>query len=509
MKYLWHVSVFVFVGYLSGYFLKFSGGVVRVSLLIFLLLSIILFLKRKDNNFKSIKIFLIFILFFVYGNIIGNAIRPAEFKSVNINDEYVVKDVKRKENMNVYFLDRLIVYSRDKEINVGDRVNVLGEFQNKYTLYPDKDNLKSFNLMDVYRKDGYEYISFQAKIEKLPSSLVLARPADGSPGNISIFAQEVFSIFYSIKQKFKEKVFNILVRDSDSNFAAIVPAMIFGYEDNLSEVKRGEYAKSGLAHLLVLSGYNLSILCVFIFYLFRNHSKKIKLLTASLLILIFISLADFGDSFLRAIFMTVLSILAIYLNRESDSKYFLALFTILFIIIFPTSSIFSISFHLSLIATIAILYLYPIITRWYLVCNNKDKNNLLTESLLLSLSVSLLIYPYAMYQFGYINLFSFLFSAIATIFVPFVMLFGFIGVLFGLVSDIIAKIFLFVAGVFLKIIDGLANFGSGDRFVFVYSIDLFILIICYTLVFFLIYFLNFFILYKADNITPSANTNKK
>lgn len=494
MKYLWHISCAIFLGYTAGYFLDFSAALIKSVFVIVISLIIYSFVKYRDIRFKKFRIIFLILLCFIYGNIVGNFIKPSATEAKNISADFVIKNKRHTETNAIYYLEnsenKVVVYSRSSTFEIGDTVTVDGIFVNTYIMYPKGNDKRSFDLMNLYRKDGYDYLSFSAELQLVHKSE----------------KQNYFSLF---KNNFKQKVFDIVNNNTNSNTAAIVPAMIFGYEDTISKDKKDEYAKSGLAHILVLSGYNLSILCIFIFYLFRNCGKNIRIIAALILIALFVALADFGDSFLRAICMTIMSIVAMYLNRGNDAKYFLALFTLLFIIFFPMSALFSASFHLSFIATIAILYVYPLVVENYLLHKNKQKNNIFTESILLSVCVSILVYPYVMYQFGYVNLFSFLFSAVATIFVPFVMLFGSVGIMFGFVSDILSKILLFITNMFLSVIEELSIFGSQERFIFYESINFATLIVVYLAILFVCYFLSFLKWYKTENPKLIANTNRK
>ena len=127
---------------------------------------------------------------------------------------------------------------------------------------------------------------------------------------------------------------------------------------------------TGIAHLLAISGDHLGIVALLSFSLLIWILKRSEFLLLSIsvkkwaagltipCILLYTFIAGGGISVIRATIMVIIFFLSILFNRERNLLHTLALAAFL-ILIFSPPSLFDVSFQLSFLAVLSILYLVP------------------------------------------------------------------------------------------------------------------------------------------------------
>jgi competence protein ComEC len=159
---------------------------------------------------------------------------------------------------------------------------------------------------------------------------------------------------------FKDKIEGVFFKWLSPLTAGIVDAMVLGEKKRISPVVYDAMTKSGTVHILVVSGFNVGIIAFISGLLFKilrvPRKPRYILVISSLIFYCFISGAS--TPVVRATVMGVFLILGYFFKRESDITNSFSL-AMLFILIADPKALFSISFQLSFISVIAIVYLYP------------------------------------------------------------------------------------------------------------------------------------------------------
>lgn len=119
-----------------------------------------------------------------------------------------------------------------------------------------------------------------------------------------------------------------LIRDIRERFAAAVRdvvvepiaslglGFVVGQRSTLPEELDEQLKIVGLTHIVVASGYNLTILARFVMRLLSRHSRYLALVTSLILVAMFVLFSGFSPSMNRAVIVTVLSLLAWYVGRR-------------------------------------------------------------------------------------------------------------------------------------------------------------------------------------------------
>ena len=130
-----------------------------------------------------------------------------------------------------------------------------------------------------------------------------------------------------------------------------------------------------------------------------------------------------------------------------------------------------VSYHLSFLATLGIIYFHPeletfIKNKFFTKninqeLNSKNKNSFEIEKykkweisisvILVTVSANILIAPYLIFQFGYFKFSSIIFSILVTPFVPIIMLLGFIIGILNIIINIFMSLNILLLNIFLKL----------------------------------------------------------
>lgn len=194
--------------------------------------------------------------------------------------------------------------------------------------------------------------------------------------------------------------------------AALVNAMLLGERDALSDELSMLFTRSGLVHLMAVSGFHISLLLGLVLALLRGFrlSERMVALLSFPALLLFMAVSGFTPSVVRAGLMSGVMLLSILVGRQYDSLSALG-FSGALIALFSPYSVLQPSFLLSFSATLSMLVLTtPIKTAALrLLRLPEDSRGLFPAALSLgavSLSASIGSLPFVALSFGSISLIS-------------------------------------------------------------------------------------------------------
>ncbi len=199
----------------------------------------------------------------------------------------------------------------------------------------------------------------------------------------------------------REKLLSILSLYIHGEEYAVSSALVFGDKSSLSPELKKAYGGGGAMHVLAVSGLHVGLVYLFLRYLFgfmdkSQRSKTFKTLLIIALIFVYAGLTGFSPSVTRAAIMFSLIAIGGVLKRSS-SIYNIIFVSAFGMLLFDPRLLFSVSFQLSYIAVIGIVYLYP---KLFLLWNPKTWIGYNLWSLIcLSLSAQLSTFPLALYYF--------------------------------------------------------------------------------------------------------------
>jgi len=183
--------------------------------------------------------------------------------------------------------------------------------------------------------------------------------------------------FSEIREKL-QKIRGLLCDNIDrackDSEASVLKAVIYGDKAGMEQETRALYVKSGIAHILAVSGLHMSIVGMGIYRLLR---KKFTFFTSGVLsnavLLCFGIMTGFGISVKRAIYMMLLRITADLSGRKYDFKNAVS-FSVLLILMENPYAIYSASFLLSGSAMLSLGFIYPEFELWFFGKKGEKKN---------------------------------------------------------------------------------------------------------------------------------------
>lgn len=206
----------------------------------------------------------------------------------------------------------------------------------------------------------------------------------------------------SVRNHIKQVIYSAM----DERQAGLAYAVFVGDQSGLDEEIQENFRLTGLAHLLAVSGINVTIMMVAIMWLFEKLKLKpqISFVIVILVILIYCVLCDFTASVLRAGVMTIFLMFGKVFGKQTDPLNSVSLAGVLFLLIEPMFA-FDLSFILSFASVFGMILLYAPIYEGLL---KLKLGKFVSASLAISISAQVATLPFLINSFGYFSIISLL-----------------------------------------------------------------------------------------------------
>ena len=263
-------------------------------------------------------------------------------------------------------------------------------------------------------------------------------------------------LLYSVKSKFSD----ILYERLGHKEAALASGILFGDKQGLPENLKNAFQKTGLTHIIVLSGYNISIIAVFVFWALGFLKRNLRALASIFFIGLFVLMVGADAPTLRAGVMGSLAFLAIVGRREADVLYLLFLAGSIMLVLSPLSVFFDPGFQMSFAVTGAIiLYANRMDKKISEIWSSPKIRELFTVSFTAFLSVT----PIIAYYMQSVSLVSLLANMLVLPVVPLAMIFSGLTILSDFLGGV-SLIFSLPANILLNFIESVASVLGGLSF---------------------------------------------
>lgn len=189
---------------------------------------------------------------------------------------------------------------------------------------------------------------------------------------------------------------------------------------------------TGTIHVVVVSGFNISLVYNLILSILGSIYSRKNFLIALFITLFYSVLSGFEPPVIRSWIMGSIISFAKFSGRKVPIISVLLFSAILMLVVNPLF-IFSISFHLSFLATLSlVLFSEP------MAIFISQSKNILVQDLLATLSAQVLVLPYISYVFGTVSVLSPIVNALVLWTVPLATVFGGVYLLVSLISTKLA-----------------------------------------------------------------------
>lgn len=231
-----------------------------------------------------------------------------------------------------------------------------------------------------------------------------------------------FVVFELFDQLFfwSQKVINKFISFPAS---ALVSGVLLGDKSGFDKATNNEIQIAGITHVVVLSGYNVTLVVTLVLLVTARLNKKLRILCVYFFLFLFLILVGPTQSLLRASVMTSIILLVDYYGFDKDYLRALLLALIIIAALNPPALVWDISLHLSFLATIGLLVINPHIAKLLFFIPNKFS---LQEIITTTLSTQIAVLPVLIFQIGAISTLSPLVNLLVVPLVPPLMILGFI-----------------------------------------------------------------------------------
>ena len=241
----------------------------------------------------------------------------------------------------------------------------------------------------------------------------------------------------------------------------LLAGLLIGEKRSLGDTLTAAFRRAGVIHIIVLSGYNVSVVMNAVIYTLSRILPRLATYGASALFVIgFAVMTGASETTMRAVLMALIMLVATLLRRPADALRVLLIAAAAMALWNPFIVLYDLSFQLSVLATLGlILFSEPIANHLKFV--PEFKHFPLREILSTTLATQVVVLPLLILSMGQVSLVFLATNPLILPTIPLAMLLGFIASLAALVSPIVALPFSFVSYLILHYIIAVASwFGS-------------------------------------------------
>lgn len=431
------LASFLVLPYQDGNVLKFISGFAAILGISLILLSKLNFDNSKKLGFLGVLIlFLVFGVFWYQRNIDLNVKEKNVFidkiKSDRKTQGIIVDEPEFKNDRASYVLFAsecdcriLIQTGRYPEYEYGDEILIEGKIKEPENFSED------FNWRAYLAKDNIYLTVYNPKMD--------------------LVSHNKGSVVYKYLYNFKNKLENIFKENLSEPHASLLAGITLGSRSGIPKDIAEEFKETGIAHIIALSGHNISIIAWAIMgaLIFFMVSRNLSFWISVVIIILFVMMTGASASVVRAAVMGVLILIARHQGRLYVAANALIFAGAVMVFLNPKILKFDIGFQLSFLAALGLIILSPKLEE---KLKNVPKLLGTKGALVATLSAQIFVLPLIFYQFGTISWVSPIVNILIFPAVPIAMFLGFGGSFVGLIFAPLSKIFLWLAWLFLEYI---------------------------------------------------------
>ncbi|MBI5045992.1 MAG: ComEC family competence protein [Candidatus Niyogibacteria bacterium] len=326
--------------------------------------------------------------------------------------------------------EKILVYVKKyPELNYGDILEVAGTLKKP-------ENFSDFDWENYLAKDDIFLEMFSPRIVLL--------------GNGGSWVKEKL---FALKRNFTDSLSRVLPEPH----ASFLAGLTIGAKKSMPPEVLEEFKKAGIMHLVVLSGYNITIIA-------ENIGRMMKFLplpfgaglSVSVLGIIFFAIMTGASAtIVRAAIMAILVLVARSTGRVYEVTVALLFAGFFMVLQNPKILRFDPSFQLSFLATLGLIFIAPRLEGHMGFLSEKWG---LRENVSATLSAQIAVLPLVLYLIGNVSPFALPVNILILMFIPATMFFGFMTWAVGIFSYILSLPLAWIAWLFLNYELGVAHF---------------------------------------------------
>lgn len=217
--------------------------------------------------------------------------------------------------------------------------------------------------------------------------------------------------------------------------ASLMSGITVGADEGLGEDLEGEFRTTGIIHIVVLSGYNVTIIADILIKLLVFLPLLARSFFAGGSIILFALLVGAGATIVRASIMALIVLMARVIRRPHAISRALILAAVVMLIHNPFILLYDPSFQLSFLATIGLIYVNPLIEPYLSFIPSRFA---LREAISSTLSTQIFVFPAILYMMGTLSIIAPVVNALVLPVIPLAMAVGFITSVLTGIGNVVA-----------------------------------------------------------------------
>lgn len=392
----------LFITVLAVFLFSFVLGVVRVSFSD-------LYKRSSLENFVNKKIL-------VEGKIVDEPdVRESNTKLTVEVDKVIQNNSDLASGVLVGPEKVLVTVPLYPEYSYGDKVKMSLTLEEPKNI--SSDDGRVFDYKGYLRVRGIWYTSRFAKVEVLSS------------GN----GNTIKTLLFKVKHLFTSSVTNTIPEPESS----LLGGLLLGSKQSLGKDLLVEFQKTGVSHIVVLSGYNIAVVAKSVMSFLSFLPNNISFGVGAVSVVLFTILSGGGASATRAAIMVLVALFAKQFNRDYKANRVLGFTVILMLTPNPLLLVYDPSFQLSVLATIGIIFVTPIFEPYFKWVTEKAG---LREIVSSTIATQFTVLPFLIYNTGIVSFVSLPVNILILGTIPTTMFLGFVTGMLGLVSYYLALV---------------------------------------------------------------------
>lgn len=307
-------------------------------------------------------------------------------------------------------------------------------------LLPNNFGMDRFDYIGYLAKDDIYFEIKSASISFLERDTVLNIRENFSFSKIYSY---ILDKLFSFKRKFQ-----IVIRKNFSEpYSALATGLLLGEKTSLGKNLIDDFRKVGLIHIVVLSGYNITIVGDMLRKMFLFLPRFWSITVGGLGIVFFGIMVGGGATVVRTCAMASIGLFAQMIRRDYSVMRSLIFVGLVMIILNPKIFLYDPSFQLSFLATLGLILLGNYFD---------DKLKFITEKFGIrsivssTLSTQFFVTPFLLYKIGQVSIVGIIVNILILPIIPVTMLMVFVTGLVGMLNFALSKPFALFAVILLK-----------------------------------------------------------
>ncbi len=304
-----------------------------------------------------------------------------------------------------YKKQKIVVAPLDSFASNGKKIDNTGDTKilinaNRYPKYKIGDIIKvEGELVEPGMIEDFDYGKYLKK-DKIFAVVYQPESVD-KIGHNSNIKYRLLNILYTVSESF-EVALNLSLPEP---LASLASGLILGIKRNIPDDFANDLRTTGLTHIIALSGFNVTIIVKVLSKLLSGRIGKKKAFWAGILLVLgFVIMTGGAASVVRAAIFSILILFSHLIGRKGNQTNIVLLALVIMILLNPYSLVLDIGLQLSFMAFAGIIYLSPLIEKYFELSRIKKLPEIVKSPLQETLSAQIMVLPLIVFYFGTLSL---------------------------------------------------------------------------------------------------------